>query len=148
MLERVFNTEKLHLKEFLTDANVFERYSKTYKQGKDTMHPFCYQQLHQRELPPEPRRHEDLNDHVLGEEFKKAELDHLRSHAQIQTWTEVSKTDPAVKDHQMLDCMWVYVYKFDKHGRLAKCKARLVVRGDQQAKSTIGDTYAATLAAR
>ena len=33
------------------------------------------------ELPPEPRRHEDLNDHVLGEEFKKAELDHLRSHA-------------------------------------------------------------------
>ena len=44
--------------------------------------------------------------------------------------------------------MWLYVYKFDKRGRLAKCKARLVVRGDQQAKSTIGDTYAATLAAR
>lgn len=44
--------------------------------------------------------------------------------------------------------MWVYVYKFDKHGRLAKCKARLVVRGDQQSKSMIGDTYAATPAAR
>jgi Reverse transcriptase (RNA-dependent DNA polymerase) len=44
--------------------------------------------------------------------------------------------------------MWVYVYKFDKHHRLLKCKARLVVRGDQQAKAGLGDTYAATLAAR
>ena len=45
--------------------------------------------------------------------------------------------------------MWVYVYKFDKHGRLLKCKARLVVRGDQQAKTANrGDTYAAILAAR
>ena len=43
--------------------------------------------------------------------------------------------------------MWVYVYKFDKHGRLLKCKARLVVRGDQQAKVG-GDTYAATLVLR
>ena len=44
--------------------------------------------------------------------------------------------------------MWVYAYKFDKRGFLSKCKARLVVRGDQQSKSTIGDTFAAMLAAR
>jgi hypothetical protein len=44
--------------------------------------------------------------------------------------------------------MWVYVYKFDKHGRFQKCKARLVVRGDQESKATSGDTYAATLAGR
>ena len=43
--------------------------------------------------------------------------------------------------------MWIYVYKFDKHGRLLKCKARLVVRRDQQAKAEL-DTYAATLAAQ
>ena len=43
--------------------------------------------------------------------------------------------------------MWVYVYKFDKHGRLLKCKARLVVRGDQQAR-TKQNTYASTLAGR
>jgi hypothetical protein len=104
--------------------------------------------LHQRELPPEPNCHEDLEYHLLGKEFKKAEEDHIQSHIQMKTWTEVSRKDPAVKDHQMLDCMWVYVYKFDKHGRLAKCKARLVVRGDQQSKSMTGDTYAATLAAR
>ena len=105
-------------------------------------------QLHRRELPPEPARHEDLDDHVLGEEFRKAERDHLQSHVHMNSWSEVSKNDPEARDAQILDCMWVYVYKFDKHGRLAKCKARLVVRGDQQAKSMIGDTYAATLAAR
>ena len=44
--------------------------------------------------------------------------------------------------------MWVYVYKFDKHGRFNKCKARLVVRGDQQIKSIHEETYAATLAGR
>jgi hypothetical protein len=44
--------------------------------------------------------------------------------------------------------MWVYTYKFDKHGRFQKCKARLVVRGDQQRGLRTEDTYAATLAAR
>ena len=106
------------------------------------------QRIHRRDLPPEPQRHEDLQTHILGEAFKQAELDHLSSHAQMQTWSEVAKSDPMMKDHQILDCMWVYVYKFNKHGRLEKCKARLVVRGDQQAKSMVGNTYAATLAAR
>jgi hypothetical protein len=40
------------------------------------------------------------------------------------------------------------VYKFDKHGRFQKVKARLVVRGDQQAKNLTENTYAATLAGR
>src|SRR6185312_3397281 len=43
--------------------------------------------------------------------------------------------------------MWVYMYKFDKRGRLIKCKARLVVRGDQQARSK-QNIYAVTLAGR
>ena len=42
--------------------------------------PNGLKQLHQRELPPEPEKHEDLDDHVLGEEFRKAERDHLQSH--------------------------------------------------------------------
>ena len=106
--------------------------------------PNGLKQLYQRELPPEPERHEDLDDHVLGEEFRKAERNHLQSHVPMNSWTKISKHDPEVKDHQVLYCMWVS----DKHGRVAKSKAGLVVRGDQQAKSTIGDTYAATLAAR
>jgi hypothetical protein len=99
---------------------------------------------HQRKLLPEPNCHEDLEHHLLGKEFKKAEEDHIQSHIQMKIWIEVSKKDPAVTHHQMPDCMWVYVYKFGKHGRLAKCKACLVVR-DQQSKSMIGDTYAAHL---
>ena len=46
----------------------------------------------------------------------------------------------------MLDCILVYTYKFNKHKVLQKCKARLVVRGDQEIRSLHKDTYAATLA--
>jgi len=53
----------------------------------------------------------------------------------MRSWTEIDKGDPRIKGKQILDCMWVYIYKFDKHGRFQKCKARLVIRGDQQAKS-------------
>lgn len=42
--------------------------------------------------------------------------------------------------------MWVSVYKFDKHGKLLKCRARLVVRVDQQEGFNHGDMYAARLA--
>jgi hypothetical protein len=112
------------------------------------MQPDGLKRLHRRDLPPEPGKHADLDDHALGEKFRKAEKEHLQSHIPMNSWTEISRKDPEVNGHQILDCMWVYVYKFDKHGRLAKCKARLVVRGDQQVKSTLKDTYAATLAAR
>ena len=35
------------------------------------------------------------------------------------------------KEIKILDCKWVYVYKFDKYGRFIKYKVRLVIRGDQ-----------------
>jgi transposase InsO family protein len=101
----------------------------------------CYR----RELPPLPKTHKDLANHLLGEQFKVAEKDHLSSHRIANTWYEVRKQKAVEKE--LLDCMWVYVYKFDKHGRLVKCKARLVIRGDQQAKSE-EETYASTLAGR
>ena len=44
--------------------------------------------------------------------------------------------------------MWVVIYKFDKHGHFKKCKAHLVVQGDQEVKSQTEDTYVATLAGR
>ena len=44
--------------------------------------------------------------------------------------------------------MWIYTYKFDKHRRFQKCKAQLVVHGDQQRGLRTKDTYAATLAGR
>jgi hypothetical protein len=44
--------------------------------------------------------------------------------------------------------MWVYTYKLDKKYYFIKCKARLVVRGDQQRNVTTQETYTATLASR
>ena len=110
--------------------------------------PNGLQMLHRHDLPPEPTRHEHLTSHPLGNFFEQAEKDHIQGHEQMRTWLEISRLDPQVKEHKILDSMWVYVYKFDKHGRLLKCKSRLVVRGDQQAKNLAGETYAATLAGR
>ncbi|KJZ72743.1 hypothetical protein HIM_07935 [Hirsutella minnesotensis 3608] len=104
------------------------------------------QRIHRSVLPPLPSRHRDLDDHLLGQYFKEAEGEHLKSHREMGSWLEVKSKDVPRKI-TILDCMWVYVYKFDKHGYFKNCKARLVVRGDQQARSG-QSTYAATLAGR
>ncbi|KAF7574052.1 hypothetical protein PtrM4_056750 [Pyrenophora tritici-repentis] len=100
------------------------------------------------QLPPLPTAYSKLEDHPLYDMFKEAEKTHLRSHQQMKSWTEVQASPVKRAGHQILDCMWVYTYKLDKHHRLIKCKARLVVRGDQQRNITSQDTYAATLAGR
>jgi hypothetical protein len=66
----------------------------------------------------------------------------------MRSWTEISSRDRSIKGHKILDCRWVYVYKFDKRGRFVKAKARVVVRGDQQPKNVAESNYAATLAGR
>ena len=66
----------------------------------------------------------------MGHLFEQAEAVHLESHEQMKSWLEIGSRDPRVKGHKVLDCKWVYVYKFDKHGRFQKAKARLVVQGD------------------
>jgi hypothetical protein len=48
----------------------------------------------------------------------------------------------------ILGCMWVYTYKTDKYGCFVKCKARLMVKDDQQIILHSQETYAATLAGR
>ena len=63
----------------------------------------------------------------------------------MKSWSEVEKQE--ARGQQILDCMWVYTYKFNRDGTLKNCKARIVVRGDQQ-KPSSQETYAATLAAR
>ncbi|KAH5706327.1 RNA-directed DNA polymerase [Parastagonospora nodorum] len=103
---------------------------------------------HRNQLPPLPSAQSKLEDHPLYEMFKEAEETHLQSHQQMKSWTEVQASPIKRAGHQILDCMWVYTYKLDKHHRLNKCKARLVVRGDQQRNVTSQDTYAATLAGR
>jgi hypothetical protein len=108
--------------------------------------------IHQADLPPEPRWHHDLQEHPFGHLFEEAEREHLQSHAEMASWKEVPHrvTQPGskVRRRQVLGCMWVYAYKVGKTGHFVKCKARLVVRGDQQRKNLTEDTYAATLAGR
>jgi hypothetical protein len=66
----------------------------------------------------------------------------------MKSWSEVLAKRIKAAGHQILSCMWVYTYKLDKNHHLLKCKARLVVQGDQQQNITLEDTYAATLASR
>lgn len=117
---------------------------------KAKMHRMLAQGLkpHESELPPPPSSHMQLESHPLCDQFKAAEKEHLESHSRMKSWSEVPSHMAKLTGQQILDCMWVYTYKLDKDHRLVKCKARLVVRGDQQRNITSQDTYAATLASR
>jgi hypothetical protein len=84
----------------------------------------------------------------MGELFKEAQRAHLDSHKITNSWVEVPHKAVKASGHQILDCMWVFTYKFNQENQFLKCKARLVVRGDQQRNITSQDTYAATLAGR
>lgn len=101
--------------------------------------------IHRSDLPEPPKHRKHLHSHPLYNLFLQAEKDHLQSHDEMGSWEEID--DREAQGHQILDYMWVYTYKLDKDGILIKCKARLVVRGDQQLKGE-EDTYASTLAAR
>ena len=43
----------------------------------------------------------------------------------------MEKRSTLIKEIKILDCRWVYIYKFDKYGRFIKYKARLIIQGDQ-----------------
>ena len=130
---RSFRVEGTYEKKQITKAQLHRFASRPRKYYRKT-------------LPPPPKNHWDIRTHELGAQFKQAELDHLQSHKEMGSWQEGDRSLAIGK--QVLDCMWVYAYKFNKHGALQKCKARLVVRGDQEKRSLHEDTYAATLAGK
>lgn len=68
----------------------------------------------------------------------------MREHrVQFRSWETVTYRE--AKGHQVLGCQWVFKYTTDKHGRLQKCKARVVVCGNQQKHHDL-PTRATTLA--
>ena len=104
---------------------------------------FHPKRIHKRNLPEPPKTMKDLEGHPLKDQFVKAQLDHLASHDQMASFIEVPWSQ--TKGQRVLSCMWVFIYKTDKHGFLVKCKARLVVCGNQQEKGDL-PTRATTLA--
>lgn len=101
---------------------------------------------HRQDLPTAPISYARMCAHPLEVWFRAAMADHMQSHHEMQSFEEVHVA--IAKGSQILDCKWVYTYKFDKDGYLVKTKARLVVRGDQQARSDVENTYASTLAGK
>jgi hypothetical protein len=98
---------------------------------------------HKRDLPPLPENYRQLERHPLRKAFEEAQRQYLQEHSRKGSWQVVERRQ--AKEHQILSSMWVFIYKTDKHGFLVKCKARLVVCGNQQ---KLGDlpTRATTLA--
>jgi transposase InsO family protein len=99
--------------------------------------------MHKKNLPALPQSTKDLDTHPFREQFKEAQRSHLESHQLMKSFHETDKKH--AKGQQILSSMWVFAYKTDKHGFLQKCKARLVVCGNQQAPGDL-PTRATTLA--
>ena len=99
---------------------------------------------HKRNLPPPPETYRELEKHPLKEAFKEAQKQHLQEHSRKGSWQVIERR--LATGHQVLSSMWVFTYKTDKHGFLVKCRARIVVCGNQQKR--LGDlpTRATTLA--
>jgi hypothetical protein len=98
-----------------------------------------------KDLPPCPKNRREMLRHRYAKEFQEAEVEHMQTHREADSFAKVPKNK--AKSSTKLGSMWVYTYKPDQDGRLAKFKARLVIRGDMEPK-TAEDVYAATLAAR
>ncbi len=87
--------------------------------------------VHWRDLPQEPVNPRELNSYLFQERFRlHIEIYIQQQSQQFKSWQSVSNAN--VKGHQGIRCQWVFNYWTDKHGRLQKCKARLVVFGNQQ----------------
>ena len=99
---------------------------------------------HKRDVPPPPKNYRELKGHKFEQQFREEMEKHINEHLnQFKSWTVVDHNE--AKGHQILGCQWIFVYKTDKHGRLLKCKARLVALGNQQRECDL-PTRATTLA--
>jgi len=91
----------------------------------------CNIRLHKKNLPSPPKSIQNLNTHPLQNQFQKAQQAHLQFYHQINSFQKTDKK--YAKGQQILNLMWVFIYKTNKHKFLQKCKARLIVCRNQQA---------------
>jgi hypothetical protein len=99
---------------------------------------------HRDTLPSVPKNWTQMLAHPHATEWRKAADTEVQTLQSKGTYEYVKSTHS--KETKPLPLMWVFSYKFDEDGYLAKHKARLCARGDLQ--TTNQDTYAATLAAQ
>ena len=100
--------------------------------------------VHRRDIPPELVNYWELKGHLFEEQFRADMVIYIQQHRQqFKSWESVSSTN--AKSHQVLGCQWVFRYKTNKHSRFQKCKARLVICGNQQKRHNLL-TRATTLA--
>ncbi|KAJ6111592.1 hypothetical protein N7523_007653 [Penicillium sp. IBT 18751x] len=100
--------------------------------------------VHQDNLPPPPESWGEMLNHPYKAEFMQAADVEYQKLKKMNTWTPVKRktieedhktckwsTKPhRCPRHQILPLRWVFTYKVDENGYLAKFKARICVRGD------------------
>lgn len=87
--------------------------------------------IHQRKLWLEPSNYWQLNSHLFEMQSWKNMVTNMQEHwKQFKFWKKMSHKE--VKSHQVIEYKWVLKYNADKYSNLHKCKARLVVCGNQQ----------------
>ena len=84
-------------------------------------------QLRTDDLPDPPSHWRALLRHPYADELMKAANVKCEALFHKETW-EIVDQDEAIQP--ILPLKWVFTYKTDSDGYLAKFKARLVVRGD------------------
>ena len=109
-----------------------------------SFHTGTQHRLHRRDLPPEPRTWKEFLQHPFKPQFSEAMEKEWQAVQAMMTLQIIDRAEAKLKP---LPLIWVWRYKFDKHGFLEKFKARICVRGDLQPTSD-KDVYAATLAAK
>jgi hypothetical protein len=100
---------------------------------------------HRDDLPPEPQTWKEMVNHPFNEGFMTACGLEIETIQRKETFVEEIR--PNDRSIQILPLKWVFSYKLDSNGYLAKLKARICVRGDLQSV-TADEKYSATLAAR
>jgi hypothetical protein len=90
--------------------------------------------------PPPPRGWRDLQQHTHRRAFEAAAAAEYNSLTEKGTWTVVNRP----LDQQIIPVLWVFTYKLNGQGLIAKHKARLCVRGDLQRHVNRDEISAAT----